>query len=206
MEDKLKELWEKISQSIAEQPWAQEFKGKWDEIDAQSKLYIKVAAGALGVCLLIFATLSSMWNVHKLKQELAEKRNLLTMIRNSTEELRKLQDSLPASAAAKSESKDASGPWTPYFETLASNAGLEKANYSISSEKQGTSSDQSKEALFDIDLTHVNIKQVINLAVALENGQRPSKIRNMNITTKGDPTGYMDATLSVSGFTMVVSK
>ncbi|MEO5970984.1 MAG: hypothetical protein ABIQ95_13730 [Bdellovibrionia bacterium] len=200
MKEKFKEFWEKLSQAVGEQQWAQELKGKWEELDLQSKLYLKLAAVGSGVFLIFFAIFSSVWSVHKLKQELTEKRTLLTMIQNSTDELRRLQDSLPASAL-KGGAKD-TGPWSAYFETLAGLAGMDKSNLNISVEKPGTTGDLSKESLFDIDLKHVSVKQVINYAVSLENGQRPTKIRNLSIDTKGDPTGYMDATFAVSGFTI----
>jgi hypothetical protein len=203
MEDKLKDFFEKISQNISEQQWAQELKSKWEELDLQSKLYLKVAAAGSALFLVIFAIFNSVWSVHKLKQELTDKRNLLAMIQTSTDELRRLQDALPASAL-KGGLKDTS-PWSTYFETLGAAAGLERANLNISVEKPGNSGEQSKESLFDLDLRHVNVKQVINYAVSLENGQRPTKIRNLSINTKGDPTGYMDATFAVSGFTLVVN-
>lgn len=203
MENKLRDFFEKISQSIGEQQWAQELKAKWEELDLQSKVYLKIAIAASGLLLVLFAIFSSVWSVHKLKQELTDKRNLLSMIQNSTDELRRLQDALPDSALRGSVKEV--GPWSTYFETLASGAGMDKSNLNISVEKPGTAGDQAKEVLFDIDLKHVNIKQVINYAVSLENGQRPTKIRNLEIKTKGDPTGYMDAAFAVSGFTMVVN-
>ena len=123
------------------------------------------------------------------------------MIETSTDELRRLQEALPGNAL-KGDAQEAS-PWSAYFETLATTAGMAKSNLNISTEKPGASSDQAKESLFDIDLKHVNVKQVIGYAVSLENGPRPAKIRNLFINTKGDPTGYMDATFAVSGFALV---
>jgi hypothetical protein len=200
MKEKLREFWEKLSQAIGEQQWAQELKGKWEELDLQSKLYLKLALLGSGVFLVLFAIFSSIWSVHRLKQELTDKRTLLTMIQNSTDELRRLQDALPASTL-RNGAKD-TGPWSAYFETLAGLAGMDKSNLNISVEKPGTAGDQSKESLFDIDLKHVNIKQVVAYAVSLENGQRPTKIRNFSIETNADPTGYMDASFAVSGFTL----
>jgi hypothetical protein len=203
MGNKFKEFLEKISAAIAEQPWAQELKSKWEELDLQSKFYLKAATAGAGIFLVLFAIFNSIWSVHKLKQELVDKRTLLTLIQNSTAEIRRLQDAMPPSAL-RGASKDA-GPWSAYFETLANTAGMDKSNFTISIEKLGTSSEQSKESLFDIDLKHVNVKQVLSYAVSLENGPRPAKIRNLAISTAGDPAGYMDAKFAVSGFTMVVN-
>jgi len=89
---------------------------------------------------------------------------------------------------------------------MAGNSGIDKSGITASPEKAGESSEQTKETLVDLNLKHVSIKQVVNFAVALESGARPVKLRNLQIDTKADPTGYMDATLSVSGFTPVVQK
>jgi hypothetical protein len=205
MQDKLKEFFENLSQSISEQQWAQELKAKWEELDAQSKLYLKLSLMGLGVFAVIFSLLSAVWSVHSLKQELTDKRILLTEIQDSSTELRKLKDSMPL-LPPKAGGRGDSGSWTSYFESLASTSGMDKSNFVISPEKSGNISDQSKEALYDIDLKHVNVKQVINFAVSLENGQRTAKIRNLAVNTKADPMGYMDATLAVSGFTVIENK
>ena len=203
MKNKIKEFFENTLQTLAEQPWAQELKGKWEELDIHSKLYCKIAAAGAVMLILISGVVGSILSVHKLKQELMDKKSLLTLIQKSAEELRKLQDSIPPSALQEG-ARD-SGPWSTYFETLAANSGMDKSNVNVSPEKPGTSGEQSKESLVDIDLKHVNVKQIINYAVSLENGPRPTKIRNFAIDTKGDPTGYMDASFAVSGFTMVVN-
>jgi hypothetical protein len=93
-------------------------------------------------------------------------------------------------------------PWHAYFESLAPNAGLDKSSLSVNSEKVGASNDQSKETLFDLNLKHVSIKQIVRFALALESGQKPIKLRNLSIDTKDDPAGYMDATLAISVFTL----
>jgi len=121
-------------------------------------------------------------------------------------------------------------PWPPYIETTAVTAGIDKTNLNVAPERlaSGGTADSaskpgskdtskskdsketddaknnapltSKESLIDISLHHVNIKQVVRFAFFLENGSRAVKVRNMTIDTKSDPTGYMDASLSVSAF------
>ena len=65
--------------------------------------------------------------------------------------------------------------------------------------------DQAKEAMFDLKLKHVTIRQVVRYAFFLESGGKPVKLRNLTIDTKGDPSGYLDATLAVSGFAVAAS-
>ena len=53
---------------------------------------------------------------------------------------------------------------------------------------------------------HANIKQVVKFAQGLEAGARPVKLRDLIIDTKPDGSGYLDATLSVSAFSLVQAK
>ena len=201
---KLKEALSSLSSQIEEQAWYQELKSKWEELDPQSRLYLKVATFGSSILVILLVLLSAIWSVHSLKSELYEKRKLLSLIDSANDELRRLKDSAPAASASKMLDRE-SGPWSSYFESIAAIAGV-GSNFSVSSEKPGASGDQSKEALFEISLKHVNIKQAIQYALSLENGQRPVKLRNLTIDTKNTQDGYLDVTLAVSGFTLVVPK
>lgn len=211
-ESKFKEWMTKATDFLSDQAWVQELKTKWDELDPQSRMYLKFACAGGGVLLVFFILLSSLWSVHSLKSELLEKRALLTMVQNATEELRKLKETTAgaglSSAAASGSADTTSGTpgWNPYFETTAGSAGVDKASLTIQGEKAGASSDQSKEHLFELGLKHVSIKQIVRFAFMLESGSRPVKLRNMTIDAKGDRTGYLDATLAVSAFTLVTPK
>lgn len=201
--ERIKEWIEQASDSIQEQVWFQQLKAKWEELDPQSKIYLKFAGIGAGILLVILFILSAIWSVHSLKHELTEKQDLLRSIQNANDEISRLRNATPG-GGARPEGEGA--PWTGYFENLAPNSGIDRGSLAVANEKAGSSSDQSKEMLFDINLKHVNIKQIVRYGFALETGQRPVKIRNLLIDTKGDPSGYLDATLSVSGFTLVVPK
>jgi hypothetical protein len=206
-ESKFKEWISSATDFVNEQAWFQEIKTKWEELDPQSRMYLKFAASGAGVLIVFFILLSSLWSVHSLKSELLEKRALLTMVQNATDELKKLKESTAGGGfSASAESTGGTPGWNPYFESTAGSAGVDKASLSIQGEKTGASSDQSKESLFDLTLKHVSIKQVVRYAFMLESGQRPVKLRNLLIDTHGDRAGYMDATLSVSAFTLVTPK
>lgn len=202
-ESKFKEWLNSASEFLNEQVWYQEIKTKWEEVDPQSRTYLKFAAFGSSVLLVLMILLSSLWSVYSLKSELRDKKNLLALVQVGTEELRRLKES---GIAAPSSAAESSVGWSPYFETVAGTAGVEKASLAVQNEKAGASSDQSKEVLFDLELKHVSVKQVVRFAFMLENGQRPVKLRNLMMDTRADPSGYMDATLAVSAFTLVTQK
>ncbi len=199
---KFRELLDQFTDKLNEQQWFQELKSKWEELDPQSRTYLQFAGVGAGILSVFFIILSSIWSVHSLKKELSEKRALLSYIQAANDELFRLKETGSNVAGKDREG----GSWTNHFESLGATAGIDRSTVSVSSEKPGPSSEQTKEVLYEISLKHVNIKQIVRYAFALENGQRPVKLRNLSIETKNDPTGYLDASLSVSGFTLVEPK
>ncbi len=195
---KIKESWETAIERLNEQQWFQELRGKWEELDPQSRTYLKLASVG-GTLLLVFVLIgSSVWSVHKLKRELAEKADLLVLMQGANDELRRLKEANSAAAAGA----EAEGPWPAYLEGIASGNGIDKTSFAVGTEKPGGTTESSKEMLVDVALKHVSIKQIVRFTYALENGTRPAKLRNLTIDTKNDPAGYLDATLAISGFTL----
>lgn len=199
---KIQEWMTSLTEFLNEQQWYQELKAKWDELDPQSRTYLKFAGFGCALLAVILIILSSIWSVHSLKAELREKKALLNLIQSANDELRRLRETTPSSVGKDREG----GPWPAYFESLASSSGFDKAALTVSPEKVGTPGDLTRESLFDLNLKHINIKQIVRFAFALESGQRPVKLRNLMIETKSDPSGYLDASLAISAFTLVEPK
>jgi hypothetical protein len=202
--EKLSEWMKSVTEFLNEQVWFQQLKGKWEELDPQSRIYLKFAGVGCGILLAFIFLISSIWSVHSLKKELADKRNLLSVIQNANDEVFRLRSAIPGGLPVGGDKEGTT--WSDYFESMVPSIGVDKSAISVASEKAGAANEQSKETLFELSLKHVNIKQVVRYAFALENGQRPVKLRNLTIDTKEDPTGYMDATLAVSAFTVVVTQ
>lgn len=194
---------EKIGEWLNDQEWFQQIKQKWDELDAQSRLYLQIAGICGSVGLVLFSLFSFMWKVHKLKAETADKTQLLTMITSADNELKRLRElNAPLNqAAATPEQKPQT--WPEYIDSSASRVGIDKNVYTVSEPKPGTSSELTKESLIDVSLKKVNIKQVVRFALSVQNGGRPVKLRNLVIDTHPDGTGYLNATLSLSAFNLI---
>jgi len=185
-----------ITDFLSEQEWYQQLKAKWEELDPQSRLYLRIASAVTAGLLFLFLVFSSIMNVHQLRWQLGQRQALLSMIQSANSEIRGLRASgVPADLAGQG------GPWDAYFETIASNAGIDKADLTVSPEKEGQSGEVAKESLFDLSLKKSTIRQAVKFAYFLENGSRPVKLRNLSINTHADPTGYIDATLAISAFT-----
>ncbi len=202
-EGKLGRFFSTLGDKVNEQAWFQQLKGKWEELDPQSRTYLRAAGIGLSSLLTLVLVLSSIFSVRALRHDLNERTELLGTIQTAGDEMRRLRESNPSVASG---SETESGPWAPYFETIATQAGMEKSVVTIGEEKVGTNSELAKEALIEVSLKKVNIKQVVRYAFQLESGHRPVKLRNLTIDTQMDPSGYLNATLAVSAFKLVTTE
>jgi hypothetical protein len=201
---KLSEWFTTGSEWLNEQQWYQQIWGKWDELDPQSKTYVKFALAILAGISVLFMMVSSVWKVHSLKAELEEKINLVSFIQSSNDEIRSLKETTPG-IPPSSGKDDAADPWLSYFETVATAAGIEAGSLKIQSEKSGQTTDYSKESLIELDVKHINIRQLVHVVTGLESGRRPVKLRNLQVKAQDDLTGYLDATLALSSFSLIQS-
>ncbi|OFZ17923.1 MAG: hypothetical protein A2X94_12855 [Bdellovibrionales bacterium GWB1_55_8] len=194
-----------IGESLAEQQWFQELRGKWDELDTQSRLYLKLGSLAASLLLVIGLVLGSVVHVYRIKKEYTTKSDLLTLISSANDELRLLRDANRGISAPS-----AAGPWPEYLQSAATSAGIDPAKVTVSAEKPGkppaAGRDKEdvavKEALFEVSIKRLNVRQLVRYAYQLENGTRPVKIRHMGIEAEKNLSGYLDAKVAVSAFSV----
>lgn len=188
-----------LGDRLNEQVWFQQLKQKWEELDPQSRNYLKYSMLGGGILAGLILVLVAGFQVRGLSKELAEKAELLTLIQNANDELRRLKES----GAAPPAPETAAQPWPAYFETAAGNAGIERPSLSVQPEKPASgTSDLAKESIMEINLKKIGIRQLARFAFFVENGGRPVKLRNLTIDTHGEATGFMDATVTVSAFSI----
>jgi len=183
---------------IQENPSFQLLRGKWDELDQQSRLYLKVASATMVVLLAGWVFIGSWWKVRSIKSEIAEKDTILRQVQSARNEMQALRNQIPPSRTGEADAQ----PWSIYFESIAGGIGLEKSSLEVSTESAGQSRGLSKESFFEVSLKKINVKQLTRFAAQVENGRRPVKIRKMQIETKSDLSGYLDAKLSVAVYSM----
>jgi hypothetical protein len=194
-ESKIAQLIEKFREWIAEQEWFQQLKTKWDELDPQSQMYARLGALGGGVVIFLLVILSSIWSVQSLKSELQGKQELLDLLQSSSDELSRLKGESMGLGEGNEKPN-----WPAFVADKATRAGIDGGSVDVSAEKPGASQGDTRESLFDIQIKHVSIKQVVRFAFNLETAEKPVKLKTLAIDTKADPEGYMDAILSVSAF------
>lgn len=190
----LSRLLSQIGSKITETSLYQQLRAKWDELDPQVRSIVTAASVGLGglVILLFIGTVAS--DVGTLRQNTYTKMELVTLLRSANVEMSRLKAITGGSAMA-----DAKIDWNGYFTGLAGQNGLDPANLKVGAEKPAKGTATADESLLDLELKHVSIKQLLQFAVAVDQGHLPVRLRNLKITTES-PEGYLDSTLSVSGF------
>lgn len=204
IEGKLSGFWSGFQERLNQQVWFQELKEKWDELDPKNRLYIKIAGviGTLAFCLI--SILGSVISTYQLRSDLASKNEILRMIQSAQDEMRELRNQIPPSATVDG-ARNPEVNWADYLRGIAQTNGIESGNLEISPEKPGTATDSTREALIDLKLTKTTIRKVVQFAFAIQSGEQPMKLRNLAIDTDGTE-GYVNSTISISGFRMVDKK
>jgi type II secretory pathway component PulM len=119
-----------VTDFLNDQPWFQQLKQKWEELDPQSRTYLQIAGVVTTFLVLIFLVLNTLWSVHKLKTESSEKSDLLSLLQNANEEVRRLRDSAPDASASDN------GKWDAYFDGIATGSGLDHSVLSVSAKNR----------------------------------------------------------------------
>jgi len=200
---RVRETLKSIGAQLNEQEWFQQLKGKWEELDPQSRLYLKYGSAGAAILMGLLMVISSVSSVYSLKSEIAEKTDLLNLIRTANEELSNLRRQTGGARISVGKDKGIKKEinWKQYLEKTAVGAGMSKDSLVVSTPKPGQSGELATESLLDVKLTKVSIKQVVRYAFQLENGTEPVKLRHLTIDTL-DAMGYLDANFSLSAFTL----
>jgi hypothetical protein len=204
---KIKKSLDGIVEIFQAQPWYQKLAESWEGFRPESKLYLKFAGFGCFILLFLLIAIVSIWHVHGLKQKLVQRQELLSSLRSAQEEIRssQLKNSKDLQAIRAASEKI---PWKTYFESVATQVGMDLTNVTIaesSVEKEQESSLKAlaKETTFDIVVKKVNVRQFVMFAFELENGSKPTKVRNLSVKAYPDGSGYLDVSFSVSGFILL---
>jgi hypothetical protein len=189
LSSKFSEAWSQWSESIESQVWYQQIKSKWEELDPQSRRYLQWTGAGLGALALLSSIIGMSWSLRKMRLDLAEREEIIQLIQTANTELAQIKESGAAQFLNES-----GGEWPAYFSLIAQRLSITDAQLKILEEP----SDQ--ETLIKVTLSKVNVKQLVRFAIQTENSTRPVKLRNISVLAEPDESGYLNATLALSGF------
>lgn len=192
---KIKDGWNRFSDQLQEQVWFQQLEAKWDDLEPEQRLYVKLGIGVGSISLIVFWALSLFWTVQSVKSELSEKLDLLSQIQSSTGELAQLRATTKAGFGAEGGTLD----WNTLIQSSATAANLPAGAVESTPAKPGAQGELFSESLITARVQHVNIKQLSQFAFQLENSGHPIKIRHQTIDAM-DKEGYVNGELELSVF------
>jgi hypothetical protein len=193
-----KEKFDQFSDSIKEQVWFQQIKGKYEELDPQSRTYLLLGSVGGGSLIVFLVLLYSLFSVHGLKTDLSEKNELLGSLQGWNDEIRKLREINQGAGSAPAPT----GTWADYLKSSAVTQGIDEANFAVGSQKSGANTEIAKEDEIEVAIKHSPIKSIVLYAHTLEAGTRPVKVRSLAISNK-DAAGLADATYVLSAYTLI---
>lgn len=189
-----------ILDKLNEQVWFQQIKAKWDEVPLESRNAIQIS----GISIISISILSGLLyfglETYTLKKQYNDRLSILSLLQNATDEINRLKEKSSLSGAEEK------GGWDSYFTKKAEGQHITKEQITISPESAIGSGGATKELAVTLTMKHINIKQFTNLVQSIENGERPVKVRNINVDTHFDPEGYLDAKIIVSAFEVATDK
>ena len=186
----------KFFDKVRESDVYHQIKSKYDELDSQAKVYVNlggVAALALVVLLTVFVGLAK---VNGLKSRINENEETIGYLQRSADTIRQLK------AQQSTTLGDVSSPLPTLIDMALQRAGLDPAKADIGAEHPGAEEKESVEMLLDVKLEQVNLRQLSQfLFVLTEQGSaRKLNIKNLVVDTKNDPSGWLDASVTVAAF------
>lgn len=191
---KFSEFWETIKESEA----YLQIKEKYDELDTRTKITIQLGAVGGVAFMILLSVLTGIAKVSTLKGSIDETEALIGYLQHSSDSIRQLK--MQAQSAASS--VDAGGSLGDFASSLLGPSNIDPARAEIASERDGSEEKDTKEILVDVKLSQVNLRQVSRFMInAIEEGKKRSvAIKELNVDTKGDPSGYMDAQVTLAAY------
>lgn len=189
---------DKVVEKIRDSEAYQQIRGKYDELDSQTKLYVNLGAVA-GTVLFVFLTLVvSMAKLNGLKNDINEREELIGYLQRSSDQIKQLK-----AQQASTRGLDTSSPLSQFVSNVATSNRIDPSKVEVSSERPGVAPDKDTlETLLDIKLNQVNLRQITQFLFALtdQGSARGLNIKDLTVDTKGDPSGWMDANLTVAAY------
>jgi hypothetical protein len=196
----LKSSLQKIGEQIRESESYQQIKAKYDELDAQTKLYVNLAVVA-GCALVVFSTvLAGMAKVSSLKSDVNDREELIGSLERSADTIRQLK----AQQSSSRGSADANSPLASFVENVGINSNLDRGKMDIGAERDAPNDPANKDAiesLVDVKISQINVRQLTRFLFNLvdQGAVRSLNIKDLSVDTK-DASGYIDASVTVAAY------
>jgi hypothetical protein len=194
LKTKFSEFWDTIKESES----YQQLKGKYDELDARTQIIIQLSIVGGFAFMILMSVLAGMAKVGGLKGDIDTREKLIGYLQQSSDTIKQYKMQAQAEAA----SLDSGGPLNQLALGVLGPSNIDGSRVEISNERDGAEDKQSKEVLVDVKLSQVNLRQITKFMfnITEQGRKRNVTIRDLNIDTKDDPSGYMDAAVTIAAY------
>lgn len=176
----------------------QQLAARWDELDDQKRFSIQLGAVALFFIGILTSVFGSIASLNNLKRTIEERESLIGYLQTSAEEIKRYK----ALSLADMNTAAAMNALPVLAEAVIKLANIETSHVQIGSEQDGTEDKKSKEKLLEVKFNQINLRQLVKFMhhFADQGKAKSVYVKSVTIDTKEDPSGYMDAVVTIAGF------
>ena len=192
LSDSISEKLNSILVSIKDQDWYQRANNSFQQLSPEQQVYVRWGSIAASVALLFYFIFSAANAANSVKDEYFQKQELLTLINQAGDEIRRLkgQNSTLASTADQN--------WKQVLTNTVTAQGLQADALVITKESAGTSQSMIQETLIEAQLKGVFIRPLVQFLYQIEHNSPPMKLKGLQIEPGAE--GFLNVKMVLSGF------
>ncbi|HRK02267.1 MAG TPA: hypothetical protein PLH57_06335 [Oligoflexia bacterium] len=193
--DDLKASLKQIIDRLRESDAYSQARARYDELDSQKKLYVKLGAAGAAMMLVVSTVLGGMVRVATLKSAIDEKEALIGYLNQSGDTLRRFKEKQSGAGAA-----DMNAGLSSFLQGVIEEAGVNEEKVKVGSEVSADLDKAIQETKVEVTLSQINLRQVTKTLydITSKGSVRGTAITALDIQAKDDFSGWLDATFTVS--------
>jgi type II secretory pathway component PulM len=191
--ERYQDLSDKTMEKLRDQEWFQQLQASYDQLPPEQQKYVKWGSLGGAVIVFLYFAVGTLTSANSLKSEYFEKQDLLQVVNQSGDEMRRLKgqnSSFTANAAPQT--------WKAVLESIATNQGLTPDAIEVTKETPGPAQSVIQETFLEVQVKNVPVRALEQMIYQIEHNTPPMKLKGMSTDTGAD--GNLTATLTISGF------
>lgn len=190
--DTLTEKWNSAVESFKDSTTYQTLNNSYQQLSPEQQTYVRWGGIFASVVLLFYFIFAATQAASSVKEEYFQKQELLTLINQAGDEIRRLKGQ-NSSLATGGEMN-----WKLVLANAASSQGLQPEAVEITKESAGSSQSMIQETLIEAQVKGVFIRPLVQLLFQIEHNSPPMKLKGLQIEPGAE--GVLNARLILSGF------
>jgi hypothetical protein len=183
-----------VLEKLREQEWYQQIQGAYQQLPVEQQNYVKWGSLGAGLLLLMILIFSMARSAGSLRREYHEKQELVRLVTDASEELRRLRGQSSSMSSPGGEQN-----WKSILGSLVSDQGIPIESLEILQESPGATENVIQETLLEFRIKSIPIRPLVQILSQIHQGAPPMKLKGLLIESDV-ATGQLNAKLNVSGY------